>query len=167
MVPMVSTGSQVDTSGLVLGSLARLNAWTAERLKIIDRNPLSEDLPHQVLLPMKDLRTLTISRCETLPFFVQVLDPDANSLEVLACPKLEELVLRINMKGEFDIWSVIGMAAARARWGVKLKSIRISRRGKFAPEDMLELGKHALHVEYDSKKAGVSNAYGDSSDEED
>jgi hypothetical protein len=167
IVSMVSTRSRVATASLLLGSLARLNAWTAERLKIIGRNPLTKDLPHQVLLPMKDLRALTISRCENLPFFVQVLDPDANSLEVLACPKLEELVLRINMKGAFDIWSVIGMAAARARWGVKLKSIRISRRGKFAPEDMLELGKHALHVECDSEKAGVSNAYGDSSDEED
>jgi hypothetical protein len=165
-IHMNSSGSPVDTS-MVLESLAQLNTSTVKRLKIVITNPPSQDLPYQALLPMKDLRTLTISQCKNLPYFIHTLDPDMNSSNVVVCPKLEKLILRIGKKMVFDVESVIGMAAARAWWGAKLKSVRILSRRKLVPKSMSELRKHVLHLEYDSEDVGEDDVFDKDSDEED
>ena len=156
-----------DDTSTVLESIAQLNTSTVKRLKIIKTKPPSKELPDQALLPMKDLRTLTISQCDNLPSFIHALDPDMNSSNVVVCPKLEKLILRVSKKRVSDVECVIGMAAARVWWGAKLKSIRISSRGKFVPKSMSELGKHVLHLEYYSEDVGKDTGYGKDSDEED
>lgn len=67
---------------------------------------------------------------------------------VVVCPKLEELVIEIYLE-RFDIKDVIGIAAARAIRGMKLKSVRIinSSRTTYPQVDVLELKKHVLNVE--------------------
>jgi hypothetical protein len=164
-IHMDSPCSPDDTTSTVLESIAQLNTSTAKRLKILKTKPPSLDLPYQALLPMKDLRTLTISQCENLPTFIHALDPDMNPSNVVVCPKLEKLILRIG-KRSFDVESVIGMAAARAWWGAKLKSVRILSQRKFVQKSMSELGKHVLHLEYDSEDVGEDNVYDEDSDEE-
>ena len=75
-----------------------------------------------------------------------------SSPEVVACPKLEGLVLEFYFsRAEVDIKSLIGMAAARASRGAKLRSIRVvdgRDEPRLDPAGALELRKHAWHVEY-------------------
>jgi hypothetical protein len=67
----------------------------------------------------------------------------------VVCPLLEEL--HIELKEEtLDLKDVIGMAAARASKGAKLKSVRIVQ-GSYTRADVLELKKHVLHVRLRSR----------------
>jgi len=131
--------------------LARLDTSKTEWLRIDSRNgPLSRDLSYRALLPMKNLRTLVLSRCTGLPHaFIDVLNPNTSLSNEVVCPSLEELVfvLRLWNEGEvFDMQAVIGMVAARAARGVKLRTVR--DQAKLDPADVLELRKHVSHVEY-------------------
>ena len=85
------------------------------------------------------------------------IDQRRGSSEVVICPRLEEL------REIPYIMDVIGMAAARASAGPKLKSVKIvKRRGLVYPQtDVVELKKHAVHVEC----YGASDD-GDSGDED-
>jgi len=131
----------------MLESLANFDTSKTERLEIkCGKSPTSDPL-HRALLPMKDLRTLTLNRCENPHVFVQALHPSMSSSGVVV-PKLEELV--IEHRGMFDIKEVAEMAAARASGGVKLKAVRIVSwyRGVYAQLDVSELRKHVLYVEF-------------------
>ena len=86
-----------------------------------------------------------------------------SSLEVVVCPKLEELVLAFPIDREtFDMKDLIGMAVWRASRERKLKSVGIESRNGVLQTDSLELEKHVSCAEYGS---GVDWA-NDSSDEE-
>ena len=102
---------------------------------------------------MKNLRTLTLSRCTGLPrTFIDVLNPNMNLSKEVVCPSLEELVFVPRLwkdVGEFDMRAVIEMAAARASRGAKLGTIR--DHAELDPVDVLELRKHGLRVEFGSK----------------
>lgn len=68
---------------------------------------------------------------------------------------------------EFNIESVIEMAATRASRGSKLRTIRIfDEREELNPRCALELRKH-VHMEYDPEIANVASGDSDDSDEED
>jgi hypothetical protein len=163
-VSMVPMASNID---LLLEFLARFDTSKTELLEILRSNPPSRDAPHRALLPMKTLRTLMLYRCENIYTFMDALRPSMSSSEVVVCPKLEELILDPADDGKrLYIESVIGMAAARASRGAKLKSVRIAGRVKFAPMQVLELRKHVLHVECDFGVDDVSND-GDGGDEND
>ena len=111
---------------------------------------------------MKFLRTLTISRCKNLSRFMRILDDD------LICPKLEELIIDPCTDGEkFDIQSVAGAAAVRARRIVSLKSVRIVSRDKSVQDDAWKVRAHVPHVECGPWVALASGVGDDSSDEED
>ena len=105
---------------------------------------------------MNNLRSLTISRCKNLRYFIHALDPDMNSSNLLICPKLKELVLRFNGKEGFDVEDVVGMARARVWRGAKFESVKIVNLGELIPVDISELKKHVVHVEYD---LGVDKDY--------
>ena len=147
-VKVIARISRVDRTCSLLESLARFDTSKTERLKIESGNSPTSDPAYQALLPMKDLRTLTLYLCASTYTFVRALDPHTSSSGVLICPKLEDLV--IEHRGPLDIKNVIGMAAARASRGAKLKSIRIiNRQGLVHPRtDVIELGKHVLRVEF-------------------
>jgi len=132
---------------LVFESLAYFDTSKTERLGIgWIKSPAWNPL-YQGLLTMKDLRTLTLSRCQNPRIFTCVFDPSTNSSGVMLCPKLEELFIK--HRYAFDIMDVAEMAARRALRGAKLKAIRIDTYGEFAypRSDVLELEKHISHVE--------------------
>jgi hypothetical protein len=164
-VRMVPRTSQLNTTSSMLDSLARFDTSGTKHLEIYRGHSLSRIPPYRALLPMKHLRTLTLSRCTTPNIFIHALDPSASLSGIVVCPKLDELVLVLRRDGEtLDVDNVIEMAAARASRGAKLESIKIIDHHERMQIDTLELEKHASHVEC-SPGVGVANEYGGSGDE--
>ena len=140
--------SNRDGTHLLLESLVLFNTAKTELLKIDFDGCPSSYPPFHTLLPMKELRTLELHQCESPYAFIQALDPGVNSLGVIACPKLEKLV--ITHRVTLDMKDIIKMAAERESRGVKLKSVEIvywSPGTACAPLDMLELERHLSHPE--------------------
>ena len=160
-----------DTICLAVDSLGQFNTSETERLDIDYCYLSSTELPYRALLPMKNLRTLTLSRFIHQCALV-ALHPDLYSSKDAVCPKLEELVLVLGPDGEgFDIKGVIEIAAARASRGAKLSTVRIIvGRGKLDPRGVLELRKHVSHVEHGpdvgDSDDGDSDEDSDDSDED-
>ena len=165
IVPKFSQNSPFDTTCWMLESLAGFDTSKTQRLEIVGGDIPSMDFLYQALFPMEALRTLTFSQVGSPHTFIAPLDPTRGSSGVLVCPKLEELVLRIDGQ-TFDIIYVIIMAAARASRGAKLKSVRIASQNGFSRADVLELKKHVLHVEC-GPEVYVASDGSDSSDEDD
>ena len=158
----------VDLSRLVLEFLAGFETSKTEELEILRSNPPASWIPHRALLPMKNLRTLTLSRCTNPHVFVHALNPELFPSDVVVCPQLKELTFVLSTYGvKFDIGNVIGMAAARELRGAKLARVRIlDRNGReLDPEGVLELERYVSHVEC-GPGVGVVNDDGDSSDED-
>ena len=103
--------------------LAQLDTSKIEGLEISNGDPAPEDF-HQALPPMENLRTLTLSSCKNIPSFVLALSPDPDSTSPIVCPDLESLV--IHTDEQFDVESVVKVAAARLSRGVPLKVVRIT-----------------------------------------
>ena len=164
-----------DATRSVAQSLVMLGTSETKWLEILRGEPLSEDF-HQVLLSMKNLRTLTFSLCKDLHSFILALAPVPNSPDPMICPKLEELTFRTAER--FDIETMIEVAAARASGGSPLKSVNIINWGELvAREGAMKLRKHVSHVGTGSETSNVDfgitaacavdYGYGDGSDEED
>jgi hypothetical protein len=165
-VSIAPASLQSDTTRLVLESLARLDTSKTQWLRIDYGNSPSIIPPYRALLPMKDLRTLTLSRCVSPDIFLHTLDPRMNSRGFVMCPKLEELVLILRQNREtLNIRSVTSVAAARASRGAKLGSVRIVTHDKSMQIDALELREHVSHVEC-GPGAGVADDDSDDGDEE-
>ena len=138
---------QDNATCLVLESLARFDTSKTERIQIEYGYSPSSDPLYRALLPMKHLRTLTLSRCTSPDIFIHALDPIMRLGDVI-CPRLEDLVLVLHPDVEtLDIKKVIEMAAGRASRGAKLKSVRIVSQDESMWIDALELRKHVSHVE--------------------
>ena len=139
---------QVYWSYLAFESLAPINTSGTERLEIECCEAPSSFPLYRALIPMNDLRTLIFTRCESLYNFIDALHPSMSSPEVVVCPRLEELV--IDHHKMFAIQNVVGMAAARASKGAKLKTVRITiLLGAVHPQpNTLELKRHVSHVEF-------------------
>ena len=129
---------------LIFEFLAKFDTSKTERLIINRGYLLSRESLYRALLPMKDLRTLTLSKCN-LPYTpIHALEPCSS--EVVVCPKLEELVLMPHPHKR--IVGVIEMAAARASRGEKLRTFRIIGGLDAVDLDVSELGKYVCNVEY-------------------
>ena len=144
---------RVNLTCLTLEYLARFDTSKVEWLEIDRGDPLSSrDYPYQALLPMQNLRTLTLSQCDNLYGFTSALHPSVNPLEPVVCPKLDELTLDLNTyadRFQANLWNVIGMAAMRASRGAKLKSVIINTdEDGFVRVGTSELKEHVLQVEY-------------------
>jgi len=136
-------------AGLVLESLAELDTSKTEWLEIKGGHLLSGEPIYRALLPMKDLRTLTLFTCPTLDIFIRALQPATSLSEVAVCPKLEELVLVLYPSERMShITSVVEMAAARASRGEKLRTFRIVGGRDTTNVDISELRKHVWNVEF-------------------
>jgi hypothetical protein len=144
-VGMTSRSPRVDNTCLVLESLAQFDTSKVERLRINCGSSPSSDPPYRAFLPMKHLRALMLHHCASPHIFVHALRPTMRSPETVVCPELEELVIVLRGR-TFDMKSVIGVAAARASKGAKLKTVRIVGRDRPARTDVLELEKHVFHV---------------------
>jgi hypothetical protein len=147
-VRVVPSASRVDKTRLMLESLDQFDTSKVERLEIDRGHPSSSDPLYRALLPMEHLRTLTLCHCPSPHTFVHALHPDMSSSGVVVCPELDELVIMLE-QGKLDMGSIIGVVAARASSGTKLRSIRIiGDIDKPVWTDVLELRKHVLRVEY-------------------
>jgi len=144
-VNMVSKISQVSETRMLFESLTQFDTSKTEQLEIDHCGFPSSEHPYRALLPMNGLLTLTLSLCASPHIFIHALDPSTSSSGVLVCPKLEEII--IEHRGAFGIESILGVAAARASRGAKLKLVRIISRGGLVEIDVSELRKHVSHVE--------------------
>jgi len=149
-VRMTLINPRVNVTSLVLGSLSRFDTTKTEQLDIINGDPLSSNPLYYALLPMKDLRTLTLCHCRSPHIFIRTLNPSMRPSGTMVSPKLEELVLELDLdREEFDIRSVIEMARSRALGGAKLRVVKIVDRNadpKVDSADVLELRKHVRDV---------------------
>jgi len=159
-IGMVPVTLPATTTCKVLESLAQFDPLKVERLRISDGDLMLRggSKIHRVLLPMHNLRTLTISRCQNLSSFVVFLKISR------LCHWLEELVLdpRDDMDG-FDIQNVIGLAESRK---TKLKSVRIVNQDGFPQAQVSKLEEYVPHVECGPGAASTNDNF-ESSDEED
>ena len=138
-----------SSTGLALESLAELDTSRTEWFEIDRGHLLSGGSFYRALLRMKDLRTLTLSKCRFPDIFIRALQPATSPTEVVVCPKLEELVLVLYPHETMShIRSVIEVAAARASRGEKLRTFRIIGGRGTANVDVSELRKHVRNVEY-------------------
>jgi len=154
--------SQGDEISLVLEYLAQFDTSGTERLKIDFDLDDSGYPPCRVLLPMKDLRTLTLENCKSTQNFIHLLDPGKNPSGGVICPKLEEIV--IDHVGKLGIKDLVGMAAARESRGVKLKAIWIlSTWGlEYTQFELSALEEHVSRVELmESLKAMRHRVHGE------
>ena len=142
---MISTATQDFSADLILPSLATFDTSAPKRLEIMKIGPLSDDL-HQALLSMKNLRILRFSICVNQDSFTLALFPDPNSANPIPCPKLERLVVRT--EAQFDVKTLVEVAAARMSRGVPLESVRLINRGEpVTTEGLTELLNHVSHLE--------------------
>ena len=104
--------------------------------------------PHYVLSRMEDLRTLTLTRCNNLPFIL-ALNQDQNPPKRVLCPKVEELILYVEELASFNIKELMSMAKERALAGEKLSSITIIGLGELMPgKEVYKLKEYVAHVDY-------------------
>jgi len=97
---------------------------------------------------MKNLQTITLSRCNNLAFIL-ALNPSKNPSETILCPKLEEIILYIERPDQFHVDELLSMAEERASGGVKLSAITIVSTEALAPtKEVFQLRKHVSRVEY-------------------
>jgi len=171
-VAMIPIPSRADEISFFRKSLVQFDTSKTERLKIGVGNSPSSDPLYRALLPMQDLRTLTLSRCITPHVFIHALHPGMRPSGVVVCPKLEEFV--IEYQGTLNIENVVGIAAAREFRGARLKLVRTIGQVKYVEVDVLELKKHVLHVECgpgadraDNDSDGSDEENNDGSDKED
>ena len=131
-VSITSTYSMVVPTGVVREFLDWFDTSTVEVLEITSHDHLPQDLAYRLLLPMKSLRTLTISPCNTLCPCIHALNPDVNLEGVLVCPRLEKLVFGTSEEEELD---TEGTEVARAARGAKVELVQITLDGVSDGED--------------------------------
>ena len=102
----------------------------------------------KALTSATDLRTLTLTECNNLPFIL-ALDPEKNPSKSVLCPKLEQLILYIRTRDQFHTEHLNSMAGNRVRRGVGLSSVTVFGLGELVPgEGVLRLREHVRRVEY-------------------
>jgi len=144
----VGTDQLVQFAGRFDTSRCR-RLWITQYNSDLDRSaPIVTCAVYQLLLPMGDLRNLTLIDSNNLPFIL-ALNPDKNSDKIVLCPELKEITL--HFKGpwyQFHIHELLSMAKERASRGAKLSGITIFCADKLAPlAGMVELRKLVSLVE--------------------
>jgi len=110
--------------------------------------PVEKWATYQFLLPMGDLRTLTLTESINL-LFILTLNPNKNPEKIVPCPNLEEVILYVNRPGGFYIDELLSMAEERASRGAKLSAITIVSTCALTPTmEVFRLREHVSHVEY-------------------
>ena len=146
----LSMSSGLDAAWSGLEALDRLDTSKIKWLEVASRRRRPLTCPsYRGLLPLKNLRTLSLSRCINPCTFMAALSPNMDASGAVPCPKLEEIILVSRTDAEdIDIKSMTKIAAARASRGAKLRTIRIAGgKDKLDLGDVLELRKHVSNVE--------------------
>ena len=147
-------GGRIGPTGLFLRSLdkfdtSRIQWLTATRC---DDRPRPDTQVvtyaiYQILHPMDDLRILTLTQCNNLPFIL-TLNPNKNPNEIVLCPKLKKVAFYIDRPDQLRIDELLSMAEERALRGAKLSGITIVGSDTLLPTKLSQLQKHVSHVEY-------------------
>ena len=96
---------------------------------------------------MEYLRTLTLRQCNNLPFILTP-NPDKIPDKIVLCPKLEEIILSINLPDQFHINELLSMTKERALRGAKLVGITIvCADGLAPPKEVIQLRRYVSRVE--------------------
>jgi len=151
-------GGELRTCGsrnivLLFQSLCKFDLSKARRLSVTKypttpEAEFSQSLIFQTLLLMKNLRTLTLTKLDNLPF-ICALNPKRNESHTVPCSDLEELVLYITTQNRFHLEELKKMASERAKRSSKLSSVTIVSLGEVCPrETVLSLRKYVSRVEY-------------------
>ena len=112
------------------------------------RDKTDESTPYYILLRMEDLRALTLTQCNNLPFIL-ALTPHRNPSKRTLCPKLKELILYVQDLESYNIKELMTMAKERASAGEKLSSITIVGLGKLIPgAKVFKLKEYVTRVDY-------------------
>jgi len=147
---MIPTSSLDHWTCPMLKCLVHFDVSKAERLEISYGHTPSSGSFRAVLRSLKHLRFIKLYHCESPHTFIHALHPSTSSSGVKVCPKLEgmEFVQFVQYDNRL-VKNIVGMAAARASRGVKLKSVTLTHYcGDQHPQlDLVELEKHVLHVE--------------------
>jgi hypothetical protein len=133
-----------DNTPLVLEALDQFDTSRVEYLRIGYGKSLSSGPPYRTLLPMRHLRTLELHGFENSHIFIHALHPGMSPSGLVVCPKLKKLWIELPEE-TLDLKDFVGMAAARASRGAKLKSVTI-RQNSYVRTDVLELRKHVSRV---------------------
>ena len=141
-----------------------MDTSNTERLEVTNSDNSFRRLSYRVLLPLKNLRTLTLSRCKNPYGFLVILYPNAGAM---ACLELEEIVLLpLTVTEVINVDLVAKIAATRASRGAKLRTVRIvGGQDRVNPGDVLELKKYVSHVEYDPEVSVASDESDDNCEE--
>jgi len=137
----------------ILRSLSGLDLSRTQRLAVAQYKPpmagtVDKSAPYHILSCMKDLRTLTLTQCNSLPFIL-ALNPDQNSSKSTLCHKLEELVLYVEGLDSFNIEELMSMAKERASAGMKLSSITVVGLSELMlGNEVLGLREYVTHADY-------------------
>ena len=137
-----------------LRCLNRLPVSSTERLEIAqcDASVLSnveEHFASRTLIPMINIRTLTLTYCPN-PAFILALNPNRNISNTVRCPKLEEFGLYAQTRpDEFYITELLEMARERALRGAKLATFVINCPQDVDPADRIfDLRSYVSCVEH-------------------
>ena len=128
--------------------LSRIN-WTSTRNRARGQLLSSEEAevssPHYILRAMNNLRELSLTRCNDLPF-IRALNP-GSTLGPALCPKLEKLILHAEQE-TLNIRWLEDMARVRASKGVRLRSITVATEDELVPEEEVsKLREYVASVE--------------------
>ena len=103
---------------------------------------------YQFLFSMGDLRVLTLIESFNLPFIL-TLNPDKTPDKIVLCPKLEDIILYVNLSGGVHIDELLSMTEERASRGAKLSTITIVSTCALTPTmEVFRLRNHVSRVEY-------------------
>ena len=141
-----------DLDPRILLSLNYFSLHMTRRLAIMKYEPPTQtevnESSYRFLLRMPELRALTLTQCNNLPFIL-ALDPAYNQSDLVLCSKLEELTLYVEDRNAFHIPELASMAKQRASKGAKLRSIAIVGLDQLVSgKEVFKLRDHVGHVEY-------------------
>ena len=137
----------------LLQSLAKFDISRSQWLAITlchyhPHTPVTEWTLYRTLRSMKDLYTLTLTRCNNLSFIL-TLNPDKNPDKTVLCPKLKEIILHINCSDQLHFGELLSMTEGRALRGAKLSGVTIVSAETLVPTNQVfQLRKHVSRVEY-------------------
>ena len=106
------------------------------------------------LLPLCNLRTLTLTRVDNLIPFIQALNPKQNESCTVLCPELKELVLYIEELDWYYVEELKEMLLERNRRHSDLSSITIVGLGEaYARSEVMSLGRYVSHLTYKTQES--------------
>ena len=128
-------------------SLSKFPISTTKALAI-HQYRVSKIKVRQTLLIMNNLRTLNLTDCINISFFL-ALNPALDPSNTVVCPQLKKLVLRVQEREELYTDDLLEMAEERALAGAKLSAILItSPCGMISGDELSSLRRHASRVEH-------------------